>query len=35
MKELGLGFGALVVVVGVIVAIQLPDLKRYLKIRSM
>ncbi len=35
MKGLGLGFGALVVVVGVIVAIQLPDLKRYLKIRSM
>ncbi len=35
MKGLGLGFGALVLVVGVIVAIQLPDLKRYLKIRSM
>ncbi len=35
MKGLGLGFGALVLVVGVVVAIQLPDLKRYLKIRSM
>jgi len=35
MKGLALGFGALVLVVGVVVAIQLPDLKRYLKIRSM
>jgi hypothetical protein len=35
MKALGVGFGALVLVVGVVVAIQLPDLKRYLKIRSM
>ncbi len=35
MKVLGLGLGALVVAVGVVVAIQLPDLKRYLKIRSM
>jgi hypothetical protein len=35
MKALGLGFGALVLVVGVVVAIQLPDLKRYMKIRSM
>ncbi len=35
MKALGVGFGALVLVVGVVVAIQLPDLKRYMKIRSM
>ncbi len=35
MKGLGLGFGALVLMVGVVVAIQLPDIKRYLKIRAM
>jgi len=35
MKALGVSFGALVLVVGVVVAIQLPDIKRYMKIRSM
>jgi hypothetical protein len=35
MKALGLGFGALILAVGAIVATQLPDIKRYLKIRSM
>jgi len=35
MKALGVGLCVLALAVGAIVATQLPDIKRYMKIRSM
>ncbi len=35
MKGLGLGVCVLILAVGAVVATQLPDIKRYMKIRSM